>query len=92
MASFDFTPRYGVISYASFAKPIVRLSDDDSTDAEAVIERIRKFNYREHDDKMGTNTRGALIEVHGMLSLQNTNEPQKFLETRNVILLMTDGE
>ncbi|XP_071981606.1 complement factor B-like [Engystomops pustulosus] len=92
MASFDFTPRYGVISYASFAKPIVRLSDDDSTDAEAVIERIRKFNYREHDDKMGTNTRGALIEVHGMLSLQNTNEPQKFLETRNVILLMTDGK
>ncbi|KAM3911684.1 complement factor B-like [Leptodactylus fuscus] len=92
MASFDFTPRYGVISYASFAKPIVQLSDQDSTDAEAVIEKIKEFKYSQHEDKQGTNTRGALTKVYEMLSLQNQRDPQKFLETRNVILLMTDGK
>ncbi|XP_071981607.1 complement factor B-like [Engystomops pustulosus] len=92
MASFDFTPRYAVISYASYAKPIVRLSDDDSTDADAVIERIRKFSYREHEDKTGTNTRGALREVYSMLALDLITNHQKFLERKNVILLLTDGK
>ncbi|KAG9467244.1 hypothetical protein GDO78_015354, partial [Eleutherodactylus coqui] len=91
MASYDFIPRYSVISYASFAKPAVLLSDDDSTDAEAVIERIKNLKYSEHEDKQGTNTRAALYEVHKMLSLQNVRDPKKFMETRNVILLMTDG-
>ncbi|XP_075117060.1 complement factor B-like [Leptodactylus fuscus] len=92
MASFDFTPRYGVISYASFVKPIVRLSDEDSVDAEAVIRKIQTFQYSEHEGKMGTNTRGGLREVFYMLSLQSATDPKKFLETRNVILLMTDGK
>lgn len=92
MASFDFVPRYGVISYASFAKPIVQLSNDDSTDGNAVIQYINNFQYTEHADKQGTNTRAALQKVHEMLSLQNNKDPIKFLETRNVILLMTDGK
>ncbi|XP_077137686.1 complement factor B-like [Ranitomeya variabilis] len=92
ISSFDFTPRYAVISYASFAKPIVLLSDDDSVDADAVIERIKEFKYTAHADELGMNTRAALNETHNMLSLQNTRDPQKFLETRNVILLMTDGK
>ncbi|XP_073497934.1 complement factor B-like [Phyllobates terribilis] len=92
ISSFDFTPRYAVISYASFAKPIMLLSDDDSVDADAVIEKIKAFKYTEHKDKLGTNTRAALNETHNMLSLQNTRDPKRFLETRNVILLMTDGK
>ncbi|XP_075115892.1 complement factor B-like [Leptodactylus fuscus] len=92
MASFDFTLRYGVISYASFVKPIVRLSDEDSTDAEAVIKKIQTFQYSEHEDKTGTNTQGGLREVFNMLSLQQHRDPKKFLEKRNVILLMTDGK
>ncbi|XP_056396917.1 complement factor B-like [Hyla sarda] len=92
MASFDFIPRYGVISYASFAKSIMLLSDDDSNNAEEVIEKIRKFQYKEHDDKQGTNTRAALAEVHNMLSLQHQRDAEKFMKTRNVILLMTDGK
>ncbi|KAM3911231.1 complement factor B-like [Leptodactylus fuscus] len=94
MASFDFTPCYGVISYASFAKPIMLLSDEDCVNAEAVIEKIDAFQYSdfvEHEDKQGTNTRGALIAVHEMLSLQHQRDPEKFLKTLNVILLMTDG-
>ncbi|XP_069602505.1 complement factor B-like [Ranitomeya imitator] len=92
ISSFDFTPRYAVISYASFAKPIMLLSDDDSVDADAVIERIKAFKYTAHADKQGTNTRAALNETHNMLSLENTRDPKKFLETRNIILLMTDGK
>ncbi|XP_075115893.1 complement factor B-like [Leptodactylus fuscus] len=92
MASFDFTPCYGVISYASFAKPIMLLSDEDCVNAEAVIEKIDAFQYSEHEDKQGTNTRGALIAVHEMLSLQHQRDPEKFLKTLNVILLMTDGK
>ncbi|XP_075178579.1 complement factor B-like [Anomaloglossus baeobatrachus] len=92
ISSFDFNPRYAVISYASFAKPIALLSDDDSVDADAVIEKIKAFKYTAHADKQGTNTRAALNETHNMLSLENTRDPKKFLETRNVILLMTDGK
>ncbi|XP_075692536.1 complement factor B-like [Rhinoderma darwinii] len=91
MSSFDFVPRYAVISYASFSKPIVLLSDDDSINAAVVIEKIEAFKYSEHEDKQGTNTRGALNEVHEMLSLQNVRDPEKLQETKNVILLMTDG-
>ncbi|KAG9467243.1 hypothetical protein GDO78_015353 [Eleutherodactylus coqui] len=92
MASYDFTPQYAVISYASYAKPAVLLSDDDSTDAEAVIERIKNLKYSEHEDKQGTNTRAALYKVREMLSLQHVRDPKKFMEMRNVILLMTDGK
>ncbi|XP_073497939.1 complement factor B-like isoform X2 [Phyllobates terribilis] len=92
ISSFDFTPRYAVISYASLVKPIVLLSDDDSVDADAVIEKIKAFKYTAHGDKTGTNTRGGLKEAFNMLSLENTRNPQKFQETRNVILLMTDGK
>ncbi|XP_069800096.1 complement factor B-like [Dendropsophus ebraccatus] len=91
MASFDFSPRYAVISYASFAKPVVQLSDDDSAKADKVIERIKKYKYTEHEDKQGTNTRAALSEVHNMMSLEHVRNSTKFLLTRNVILLMTDG-
>ncbi|KAG9468970.1 hypothetical protein GDO78_021512, partial [Eleutherodactylus coqui] len=92
MASYDFTPRYAVISYASFAKPAVLLANHDSTDAEAVIERIKNLKYSEHEDKQGTNTSAALHEVRKMLSLEEKRDHKKFMETRNVILLMTDGK
>ncbi|XP_069800103.1 complement factor B-like [Dendropsophus ebraccatus] len=91
MASFDIVPRYAVISYASYVKPIVRLSEYESTDAEKVIERIKKFKYSEHDDKQGKNTRGALMEVHRMMSLEYVRNDTEFMKTRNIILLMTDG-
>ncbi|XP_063794210.1 complement factor B-like [Pseudophryne corroboree] len=92
ISSFDFEPRYAVISYASLAKPIVRLSEEESVNPDQVIEKIKKFKYREHEDKQGTNTRAALAEVHGMLSLQKLRDPEKFKKIRNVILLMTDGK
>ncbi|XP_075178578.1 complement factor B-like [Anomaloglossus baeobatrachus] len=92
ISSFDFTPRYAVISYASFVKPISLLSDDDSTDPDAVIDKIKAFKYSAHGDKTGTNTRDGLKEAFSMLSLDYMTDPKRFQETRNVILLMTDGK
>ncbi|XP_044124841.1 complement factor B-like [Bufo gargarizans] len=92
MSSFDFSPRYAVISYARDAKPIIELSDEDSKEADKVIDRINAFQYSEHiQEPWGRNTRGALAKVYEMLCLQNVRDPEYFLKTKNVILLITDG-
>ncbi|XP_044162532.1 complement factor B-like [Bufo gargarizans] len=91
MSSFDFFPRYSIISFATEAKTIIDLSDDDSTEAYKVIDKLKEFEYSEHGNKQGTNTRGALAKVYTMLSLQNVSDPENFLKTKNVILLITDG-
>lgn len=92
VSSFDFTPRYSVITYASQIKRIVTLSESEiNTEAEKVIEEIKKFKYSAHDDKQGTNTRGALQEVYNQLSLDNERN-KNFLEHSNIIILLTDGK
>ncbi|XP_073454538.1 complement factor B-like isoform X2 [Aquarana catesbeiana] len=92
VSSFDFTPRYSVITYASQIKRIVTLSESEiNTEAEKVIEAIQNFKYSEHDNKQGTNTRCALQEVYNQLSLDNLRN-EKFLEHSNIIILMTDGK
>ncbi|XP_063287543.1 complement factor B-like [Pelobates fuscus] len=92
VSSFDIEPRYAIISFASLAISIVRLSDEESLEADAVIEKLSDFTYREHEDKRGTNTRAALHAVNEMLSLQHLRNKENFLDIRNVILLMTDGK
>ncbi|XP_073497940.1 complement factor B-like [Phyllobates terribilis] len=92
MSQLDITPRYSIISYASFPRPIVRFYDDDSTDADAVIEKIKSFQYTEHEDEQGTNIRGALYEVHKLFLQEFARDPKKFQEKRNVVLLMTEGK
>uniref|UniRef100_A0A8C5MNM6 Complement factor B n=1 Tax=Leptobrachium leishanense TaxID=445787 RepID=A0A8C5MNM6_9ANUR len=91
ISSFDTSPRYAVISYASKDIKIVRLSDDESFDPAEVIEKLTDFKYDDHKDK-GTNTRGALKAVHEMLVLQELRDQENFMKTRNVIVLMTDGK
>ncbi|XP_073454550.1 complement factor B-like isoform X2 [Aquarana catesbeiana] len=90
ISSYDIVPRFAVISYASTVKTIASLNDN--LNPEEVIENLKTFRYSEHDDKTGTNTRGALAEVCGMLSLDLVKNKEKFLETRNIILLLTDGK
>ncbi|XP_063794194.1 complement factor B-like [Pseudophryne corroboree] len=92
ISSYDINPQFAVISYASAPRIIVRLSDVDSANAAIVMDKIADFKYAEHADKQGTNTRAALAEVHNMLSLQKLREAEKFKNTRNVIVLMTDGK
>ncbi|XP_040262350.1 complement factor B-like [Bufo bufo] len=93
MSSFDFSPRYAVISYDREAKPIIELSDEDSKEADKVIDRINAFQYSEHtQEPWGRNTRGALAKVYEMLCLQNARDPEHFLKMKNVILLITEGK
>ncbi|XP_040262351.1 complement factor B-like [Bufo bufo] len=92
MSSFDFTPRYSIISYATEAKPIIELSEEESIEAYQVVERINAFQYLEHRDTQGANTKAALTKVYEMLSLQNVRDPDTFLKTKNVIMLLTHGK
>ncbi|XP_077339371.1 complement factor B-like [Lithobates pipiens] len=90
ISTYDIVPRFAVISYASTVKTIASLNEN--LDPEEVIENLKKFRYSEHVDKQGTNTRGALAEVYNMLSLDLAKNKEKFLEIRNIILLITDGK
>ncbi|XP_053329963.1 complement factor B-like [Spea bombifrons] len=92
VSSYDIEPRYAVISYASEGISIVRLSEEESLDPDAVSERLEEFRYSSHEDKRGTNTRAALALVNEMLVAQELKDNQNFLKIRNVILLMTDGK
>lgn len=92
VSSFDFTPRYSVLTYASKTKTIITLSDEENVEPEEVIRKIKDFSYKEHEDKQGTNTRLALHEVYQQLSLFQLRNKDVFLNTSNVILLMTDGK
>ncbi|KAM4641386.1 complement factor B-like [Discoglossus pictus] len=93
LSSFDIVPRYSVISYAAKAIEIVALRDEESLDAEAVILKLKKFNRnKQHEDKQGTNTRAALLNVYNMLVEQEHRDNENFMKTQNVIVLMTDGK
>ncbi|KAM9323892.1 complement factor B-like [Gastrophryne carolinensis] len=92
ISTYDFTPRYSVLTFASNTIKIITLSDEENTDPEKVIKRIEDFKYDEHGDKQGTNTRGALAEVLNQLSLDLERKKAAFYDASNIILLMTDGK
>ncbi|XP_068106452.1 complement factor B-like [Hyperolius riggenbachi] len=92
VSSYDFVPRYCIISYATQAKSVVSMADDDNTDADAVIENLEAYGYDEHEDKRGTNTNAAFLMVDRELSLFKLRYPDTFFSTSNVIILMTDGK
>ncbi|XP_063287542.1 complement factor B-like [Pelobates fuscus] len=92
VSSFDIDPRYSIISYASEAIPVVRLSDEESVEADKVIDKLYEFKYGAHGDMKGTNTRSAFRSLYEMLVLQELREKAQFMKIRNVILLMTDGK
>ncbi|KAM4697144.1 complement factor B-like [Rhinophrynus dorsalis] len=97
VSSFDIKPRYAVISYATAAIRVVSLTNDDSSDPDAVIESLADFKYKSHQDKQGTNTRAALHTVYQMLIEQENKYKQigdneSFMKTHNIVLLMTDGK
>ncbi|KAE8585299.1 hypothetical protein XENTR_v10021270 [Xenopus tropicalis] len=97
VSSYDIKPQYCIISYASEAIPVVSLRDQDSKNADAVIEHLENFVYDSHADKQGTNTRAALHSIYQQLIEQelvykNNNNKESFMKIHNVILLMTDGK
>ncbi|XP_078502033.1 complement factor B-like [Lissotriton helveticus] len=92
ISTYDITPRYAIITYATEPKPLVAVEDDAATDPSKVIELLQAFDYSEHEDKTGTNTRRAIETVYEMMSLHSQRNADKFKDIRHVIILMTDGK
>ncbi|XP_067320852.1 uncharacterized protein [Anolis sagrei] len=99
ISSYDITPRYAVITFATEVKELVRTTDDQSTDASWVIEKLEGMKYSEHKQKPGTNIQKGLSAVYTMMITQQAAERRRGLnpppvseKTRHVIVLLSDGD
>lgn len=98
IASYDISPNYGIITFATEAKEIVSTTNPQSTNADWVIERLQNITYSEHKHKPGTNIYRGLKAVYGMMInqqaeelRQNKNPAPVATTTRHVIILLSDG-
>ncbi|KAM4603155.1 complement factor B-like, partial [Discoglossus pictus] len=92
---FDMKIQFGIISYATNYSVIIESTDADSDDENIVMEKIdEKLKYKEHKDKSGTNTKGALLKVYDMMSLQRDKykDDTEWNSIQHVIILLTDGK
>lgn len=96
IASFDVMIEFAVISFATEPIPLMRISDQDSSDIEEVVERIRHSSLQAHGINTGTNIHSALYEVYKMMSFQNLKyekiSKEKWFSVRHAIILFTDGK
>ncbi|XP_041490361.1 complement factor B [Microtus oregoni] len=91
VASYGVRPRYGLVTYATVPKVLVRVSDERSSDADWVTEKLNQISYEDHKLKSGTNTKKALQAVYSMMSWAEDVPPEGWNRTRHVIIIMTDG-
>uniref|UniRef100_A0A8C3YP08 Complement factor B n=1 Tax=Catagonus wagneri TaxID=51154 RepID=A0A8C3YP08_9CETA len=91
VASYGVKPKYGLVTYATEPKVLIRVSSPNSGDADWVTEQLDKISYDDHKLKAGTNTKKALLEVYNMMSWGVNNFPETWNRTRHVIVLLTDG-
>lgn len=92
VASYGVKPKYGLVTYATDAKTLIRVSEAESSDAVWVTEKLNKISYEDHKLKTGTNTKRALQAVYSMMSWEGDTRPEGWNRTRHVIILMTDGQ
>ncbi|XP_069491107.1 complement C2-like [Ambystoma mexicanum] len=96
-SNFDVFAHFGILSYATEAKVLISVYDDDSANTPELMHLVNtKMKYEDHQDKSGTNIQGALDQVYKMMSLQKEriHERQKedWHAIRHAILLLTDGK
>ncbi|XP_037375329.1 complement factor B [Talpa occidentalis] len=91
VASYGVKPKYALVTYATTAKILVRVSQPESSDADWVTEKLNQISYEDHKLKAGTNTKRALQAVYSMMSWPGNTPPEGWNRTRHVIILMTDG-
>uniref|UniRef100_A0A8C2VK03 Complement factor B n=2 Tax=Chinchilla lanigera TaxID=34839 RepID=A0A8C2VK03_CHILA len=91
VASYGVRPRYGLVTYATEPKVLVRVSEKKSSDADWVTDQLNRISYADHKLKSGTNTKRALQAVYSMMSWEGDDPPEGWNRTRHVIILMTDG-
>ncbi|XP_054985077.1 complement factor B [Sorex araneus] len=90
VASYGVKPRYGLLTYATYSNVLIRVADEQSSDADWVTKTLDKINYEDHKLKSGTNTKRALQAVYSMMTWYTEHHPN-WNRTRHVIILMTDG-
>lgn len=71
---------------------LVRVSDERSSDADWVTEKLNQISYEDHKLKSGTSTKRALQAVYSMMSWAGDAPPEGWNRTRHVIIIMTDGK
>uniref|UniRef100_A0A8C5ZUY1 Complement factor B n=2 Tax=Marmota marmota marmota TaxID=9994 RepID=A0A8C5ZUY1_MARMA len=91
IASYGVRPRYALVTYATEPKVVIRVSDQKSSDADWVTEKLNQISYEDHKLKTGTNTKRALQAVYNMMNWAGDVPPEGWNRTRHVIILMTDG-
>ncbi|KAM6251266.1 complement C2-like [Porphyrio hochstetteri] len=96
LSSFEVTVSFAVISFASRARVIVSITEDESADADEVLRRLENVTVADHGNATGTNVREALMEVHRMLLLQKewaagAGRSDAWRDIRHVLILLTDG-
>ncbi|KAI5939246.1 complement factor B [Manis javanica] len=91
VASYGVKPKYGLVTYATVPNVLIRVSEQKSSDADWVTEKLNQISYEDHKLKTGTNTKKALQAVYSMMSWAGDSPPEGWNRTRHVIILMTDG-
>uniref|UniRef100_A0ACB8EFL2 Uncharacterized protein n=1 Tax=Sphaerodactylus townsendi TaxID=933632 RepID=A0ACB8EFL2_9SAUR len=98
VSSYDVTPNYGIITFATDPKVIVETTDRRSSNAAWVIDELEKLKHEDHLLKPGTNMKAGLMSVYEMMINQQADEERRGLNplpiittTRHVIIIVTDG-
>ncbi|XP_063794198.1 complement C2-like [Pseudophryne corroboree] len=95
LGEFDMKIEFGILSYASEPRSIIRIHGDLSDDPDEVLELIENnLDYSKHKDKSGTNIYAALKDVLDMMSFQEQKYRNKteWRSVRHVVVLLTDGK
>ncbi|XP_064330174.1 complement C2 isoform X3 [Phalacrocorax carbo] len=96
LSSFEVSVSFAIVSFASRARVIVSTAEDESADADEVLQRLENMTFADHGNATGTNVRGALMEVYHMLLFEKARaerlgRPEAWRGTRHVVILLTDG-
>uniref|UniRef100_A0A8C6VHH7 Complement factor B n=1 Tax=Naja naja TaxID=35670 RepID=A0A8C6VHH7_NAJNA len=98
ISSYDVSPNYAIITFATGRKELFSTTHPQSTDAAWVIDQLQSIKVSEHVVKPGTNIKKALEAVYEMMISQEADErnhglnpPPVSNSTRHVIILMSDG-
>ncbi|KAL8213145.1 UNVERIFIED_CONTAM: hypothetical protein K2H54_060955, partial [Gekko kuhli] len=98
VSSYDVTPKYGIITFATKPKVIVSTTDEHSSNAAWVIDELEKLKHEDHSLQPGTNMKAGLTTIYEMMINQQQDEVRQGLDplpiittTRHVIILLTDG-
>ncbi|XP_060549344.1 uncharacterized protein LOC117667888 [Pantherophis guttatus] len=98
ISSYDVSPNYAIITFATHSKEVLNTMQAQSTDAAWVIEQLQNVKVSEHKIKPGTNIKKALTAVYEMMITQEADEKRRGLipppvsnSTRHVIILLSDG-